>query len=139
MSTFDVFLSHNSNDKMLVTALGDALRKEGLSVWLDIWEIPPGRPWQDEIEKGLLNSNAILVLIGDAGFGKWELPEMRVALTQALKRKAPVIPVILPNGPKFESLPPFLQTYAGVKMTGGVTQDVVDALYWGITGKKRNA
>ena len=138
MTTFDVFLSHNSSDKMLVKSLGEALKQTGLSVWLDVWEIPPGRPWQEEIEKGLLNSKAIVVLVGPNGFGKWEMPEMRVALTQALNRQTPVIPVILPNGPKYASLPPFLQAYAGVTMASGVTPDAVDALYWGITGRKRS-
>ena len=49
---------------------------------------------------------------------------------------APVVPVILPNGPKLETLPPFLRAYSGVNMSEGLSQDVVDKLCWGITGKK---
>ena len=33
--SFDVFLSHNSEDKPEVKALGKALKERELSVWLD--------------------------------------------------------------------------------------------------------
>ena len=47
---FDVFLSHNSKDKPAVKVLGTALKKRGLSVWLDEWELRPGLPWQRALE-----------------------------------------------------------------------------------------
>ncbi len=40
---FDVFLSYNSSDRPTVTRLGEKLRDRGLKVWLDVWELPPGR------------------------------------------------------------------------------------------------
>ena len=36
---FDVFLSHSSKDKPTVRALAVRLKKDGLKVWFDDWEI----------------------------------------------------------------------------------------------------
>ena len=47
--TFDVFLSHNSKDKLMVRQLARALEARGMQVWLDEWELVPGRPWQEAI------------------------------------------------------------------------------------------
>jgi hypothetical protein len=58
--SFDVFLSHNSNDKPSVKALGTALKQRGLSVWLDEWELRPdtrGRMlWRTPARTCLLSS-----------------------------------------------------------------------------------
>jgi len=40
--THDVFLSHSSKDKAVVRPLAERLRKDGLKVWFDEWEIKPG-------------------------------------------------------------------------------------------------
>jgi len=39
---YDVFLSHSSKDKAVVRALAERLRRDGLRVWFDEWEIQPG-------------------------------------------------------------------------------------------------
>ncbi|HXO26938.1 MAG TPA: toll/interleukin-1 receptor domain-containing protein [Thermoanaerobaculia bacterium] len=36
---FDVFLSHNSQDKPQVEESGERLRARGLHVWLEKWEL----------------------------------------------------------------------------------------------------
>ena len=38
---FDVFLSHSSKDKAVVRPLAERLRKDGVKVWFDEWEIKP--------------------------------------------------------------------------------------------------
>ncbi len=48
---FDVFLSHNSKDKPAVIALAKRLQAHGIKVWLDIWELRPGHPWQEALEE----------------------------------------------------------------------------------------
>jgi hypothetical protein len=37
MTTFDVFLSHNSKDKDLVERLAEKLKRAGIEPWLDKW------------------------------------------------------------------------------------------------------
>jgi hypothetical protein len=34
---YDVFLSYSSNDKEIVHALAERLKRDGLRVWLDAW------------------------------------------------------------------------------------------------------
>ena len=40
--SYDVFLSHNSNDKPRVRHIAERLKQEGLRVWFDGWNIKPG-------------------------------------------------------------------------------------------------
>jgi len=39
--SFDVFLSHSSEDKAVMWSLVKRLRKDGVRVWFDKWEIQP--------------------------------------------------------------------------------------------------
>jgi hypothetical protein len=51
--TYDVFLSHNRQDKPRVLALAERLKEAGLQVWLDDWVIRPGDDIYLAIERGL--------------------------------------------------------------------------------------
>lgn len=50
---YDVFLSHNSKDKVRVRQLADRMKHAGLSVWFDEWIIQPGEDIYMAIEQGL--------------------------------------------------------------------------------------
>lgn len=134
--SFDVFLSYNSRDKPAVREIAKALKARGIRVWLDEDELPPGKPWQEVLEEVILTANSVAVLVGASGLGPWEEPEMRAALDQAVHRKLPVIPVLLPDAPRTPDLPLFLRAFTWVDLRGGLTASVVDRLIWGITGKK---
>jgi hypothetical protein len=41
---YDVFLSHSAKDKAVVHPLAERLRKDGLKVWFDEWEIGQAQP-----------------------------------------------------------------------------------------------
>ena len=134
--SFDVFLSHNSNDKSAVEKLGRLLQKQGLTVWLDKWELTPGRPWQEALEEVIPTVRSVAVLVGSEGIGPWEQPEMRAALSLSIKRGLPVIPVLLPKAPSRIDLPLFLQNFTWVDFREGFTKENLDRLVWGITGSK---
>jgi hypothetical protein len=51
--THDVFLSHSSEDKVVVRAVAERLRKDGLKVWFDAWVIKPGDSIPAKVEEGL--------------------------------------------------------------------------------------
>lgn len=136
VSGFDVFLSHNSSDKPIVRELGENLRSRGLSVWLDEWELVPGRPWQEALEEIIKSVNAAAVLVGSDGLGPWEVPEMRGCLSEFVRRKLPVIPVLLPGAPRKPELPMFLSQFTWVDLRGGLTDSGLSRLEWGITGRK---
>ncbi len=135
---FDVFLSHNAKDKPPVLELAEALRSRGLRVWLDAWELVPGRPWQEALEDALETVASAAVLVGRDGIGPWEEPEMRVCLDQCVRRKMPVIPVLLPGAPEQPKLPLFLAQFTWVDLRDGINERGLDRLEWGITGVRPN-
>jgi small GTP-binding protein len=67
--TFDVFLSHSSNDKPEVRKIAQRLRDDGLRVWFDEWEIKPGDSIPAKIEQGLEQSGALLLCMSANAFG----------------------------------------------------------------------
>ena len=135
--SFDVFLSHNSKDKITVRKLAQALEERGLRVWLDEEELIPGRPWQEELEKIIQTVRTAAVLVGKDGLGPWEIPEMRACLSEFVDRRLPVIPVLLPDAPTKPELPLFLRAFTWVDLRGGLTEGNFNRLVWGITGSKR--
>lgn len=136
MTTFDSFLSHNSKDKPIVRQLADALVARGMRPWLDERELVPGRPWQEALEEIIQTTKTAVVMFGPAGLGPWEEPEMRACLSEFVDRKLPVIPVLLPGAPKQPDLPLFLKAFTWVDLRGGLSDDGLDRLQWGITGQK---
>ncbi len=66
---FDVFLSHNSQDKPRVRKLAQRLRDAGLRVWFDDWIIRPGDDIFMQIERGLQTSRTLILCMSPAAFG----------------------------------------------------------------------
>ncbi len=135
--SFHVFLSHNSQDKPIVRKLAQALKLYDLRVWLDEEQLVPGHPWQEGLETIIQTTQAAVVLIGESGLGPWEDPEMRACLSEFVKRKLPVIPVLLPGSPSTPKLPLFLQSFTWVDLRDGLTDLGLENLVWGITGVKQ--
>lgn len=133
---FDVFLSHNSRDKEAVEELGELLKQRRMTVWLDKWELTPGRPWQEVLEEAIHTTQSAAVLVGSEGIGPWQQPEMRAALSQFVKRGLPVIPVLLPGAPTRVDLPLFLESFTWVDCREGFSKENIDRLVWGIEGRK---
>ena len=129
-------VSHNSKDKPVVRRIGEQLKALGLRVWLDEWELAPGRAWQEALEEIIQTVGSAAVLIGPDGFGPWEVPEMRGCLSEFHRRKMPVIPVLLPGATKKPDLPMFLSHLTWVDLRRGLTKAGLDRLMWGITGQK---
>jgi transcriptional regulator with XRE-family HTH domain len=131
---FDVFLSHNSKDKLAARLLAEALKKRGLRVWLDEWELMPGRPGQEALEEIIRTVQSAAVLVGKDGLGPWEQPEMRACLGEFVRRQLRVIPVLLPDAAK-PNLPLFLRDFTWVDLSCGLKEGLY-GLEWGITGVK---
>ena len=135
--SFDVFLSHNSQDKPTVRRLAQALQARGLRVWLDEAQLVPGRPWQEALEAIIQTARTAAVLVGKDGLGPWEIPEMRRAcLSEFVDRRLPVIPVLLPGASAKPELPLFLRAFTWVDLRGGLIDDGLDRLEWGVRGVK---
>ncbi|MGH2770266.1 MAG: TIR domain-containing protein, partial [Actinomycetota bacterium] len=137
---FDVFLSHNGRDILMVERIAERLRREGLEPWLSTWHIPPGARWQEAILEGLDASGSCAVLVGPHGLGDWAREELAVAQDRAAKdRKYRLFMVLLPGAPDlFDSSLAFLATRDWVDLRAGIDgsegfQDLLSA----ITGVSR--
>ncbi len=134
---FDIFLSYNSRDRVLVLQVHEALKLRDLRPWIDIESLPAGRLWQPEAEKGLRACRAAAVFIGADGIGPWENLEMRVLLTRVAQEGLPLIPVPLPGAPDKLELPPFLAELTWVDLRDGITEAALDRLVLAIPGRKK--
>lgn len=133
---FDIFLSYHYGDREMVKLIADLLRQRGIKVWLDVWELVPGRPWQEALESVIQMANAAALFVGPSGLGPWQEPEMRACLSEFVKRKLPVIPVLLPGIKMAPELPLFLKAFTWVDLQQGFQSGGIDRLIWGVTGNK---
>jgi TIR domain len=130
---FDVFLCHNWADKPAVKAIARSLQERGILPWLDEWELPPGQPWQALLERQIESIRSAAVCVGQAGVGPWQEQELYGFLREFVARKAPVIPVLLPDAPSAPELPVFLRAMTWVDFRQSEAEPL-DRLEWGITG-----
>lgn len=94
---YDVFLSHNSEDKVRVRQLADRMKQAGLSVWFDDWVIQPGDDIYLTIEKGIEESRTLVLCMSPAAFGSdWVgLERSTVVFRDPANRDRRFIPVLL--------------------------------------------
>lgn len=133
---FDVFLSHNSRDKNQVTELAKLLRARGLKCWLDVDDLVPGEMWQRGLEKGLVASATVAACIGLHKMGRWQDPEMQVAINLAQGGDKRILPILLPGASDAPEMSVFLQLYGWVDLRGGFDPAGIDKVVWGITGTR---
>ncbi|MEN9503813.1 MAG: hypothetical protein RI964_3098 [Pseudomonadota bacterium] len=136
---FDIFLSHNSKDKAAIREIKQLLRERKLSCWLDEDELQPGVNWMPLLEKAIGTCQSAGAFVSSNGIGPWEDEEIQALLTKAVHNKIPVIPVLLPGTYDKPELPLFLENRTFIDMRPGITSELIDKLYWGITGKKPEA
>jgi tetratricopeptide (TPR) repeat protein len=110
---YDLFLSHQHNDKERVEALARQLtEKHGLRVWLDQWETGPG-PLEPQCEIGIANSR-FTVVVGSKTALKSEWVQWEIDKHNELNPEGDrLLPI------KFESLdlPPELDALLWVDFT----------------------
>ena len=135
-NVIDTFLCHNSSEKPKVKELAAKLQSHGISVWLDEWNLVPGRLWQEALESVIESISSALILVGSDGFGPWQDREMRAFLSEFVNRDAPVIPVLLPGAPSKVKLPIFLKQFTWVDLRDGLSKEGINKIVWGITGTK---
>jgi len=78
---FDVFLSHNSEDKPRVRRLAERLKQSGVRVWLDEWVIKPGDIIALREDEGLEQSRVLLLCVSPAALASgWVALERSTAI-----------------------------------------------------------
>jgi TIR domain len=79
--TYDVFLSHNAQDKPRVRRLAERLKAAGVRVWLDEWLVKPGDLVAMKVEEGLEQSRVLLLCISPAALASgWVALERSTAV-----------------------------------------------------------
>ncbi|MHB8596935.1 MAG: tetratricopeptide repeat protein [Ktedonobacteraceae bacterium] len=68
------------------------LTDQGLRVWLDIYDIPPGSDWNEEIDRALESAKVLIVIMTP---GSTLSIQVRGEWNYALNRLIPVIPILL--------------------------------------------
>jgi hypothetical protein len=113
---FDVFLSHNSKDKAAVEKIAKQLKAVGLRPWLDKWNLAGGDTIEDALEQAIKSIPCAALCFGPADTGSWHIMEIRGYVAEWAKKKARMIPVILPGVDKTPDLPLFVQQVLWVDM-----------------------
>jgi len=95
-TTYDVFISHKSEYKRWVEVLAQNLHNCGYNVFLDVWELVPGRSLVDGLYQGLRQSRAgVLVVTPEAWESGWVREEYHQMMAQKTGRGFPIIPVVV--------------------------------------------
>lgn len=140
---FDVFLSYNRADKAEVLKLASQLKERGLNPWLDVWNLVAGEPWLPAVEHALANSGACVVLVGPAGLGGFQTPEMWTAIEHSLSvhegdATYRVIPTLLPHSTRGDraTLPRFLSRHTWIEFQESSDEPaILDKLVKAIRGE----
>lgn len=131
---YDVFLSYNTLDKLMVLEVADYLRKEGLAVWFDEWVLPFGEGVAENIELGIKESRCAVVFIGKQGDGPWHKKETWTALNiQAHDPSFLVIPVWLPGAEMKKGA--LISQNRGIHFKKNLNKPQMDLLVAGIRGR----
>ena len=95
---FDVFLSYNTKDAVLVRELAQRLEQLKVRCWMDNQQLTPGELWQKEIAAAIRDCRTIAVLIGQHSIGRWQQEEVFVGLDYTTRGNKPHDPGSAPNG-----------------------------------------
>ena len=142
IARYDAFLSYNSQDRLAVEELARRLRDQRLELYLEEWELAPGREFQPALAEGLRDSKTCVVFLGPSGLGPWQKQELQVAIDKRARDEAfHVIPVLLPGAerPRRGDVAhlEFLINASWVEFLKTLDDErAFRSLVWGITGTK---
>lgn len=134
---FDVFLCHNSEDKLAVIDIANKLKEKGIRPWLDKWEIKPGASWQYLLDQQITSINTVAIFVGEKGIGPWQSEEIYAFLQEFVRRSCPVIPIMLPGSEVKPELPTMLKNRHWVDFRQ-MEPEPLSQLLWGITGSRNS-
>ncbi len=139
---YDAYLSYSSQDGPIVMELAQRLRQEGLALYLDEWELAPGKQFQPALSEALRDSKSCVVFLGRNGLAPWQKQEILVAIDRRTHDDAfRVIPVLLPGTerPRRGDVAhlEFLINVSWVEFLRTIDDEqAFRSLVWGITGTR---
>ncbi len=95
---FQVFLSHNSDEKQQVLAIAKHLKDEGITYWIDTERLRSRGTIDDQVGEAIHQCESLAFFIGGKGLGTYHGEEGTYALQLARNHEMEIIPVLLPGG-----------------------------------------
>ena len=120
----DLFLSYNHTDREAVLVVRRRLAERGILTYIDSDDLPIGFPWPIALYNAMQKVRAVVVFIGKAGLGNWQMREVALSLDRQVREEKcsylfPVIPVLLP-GADLEGVLGFLLLNTWVDLRDGI-------------------
>lgn len=92
MGKQNVFISYSHTDHNMAVQIASLLAKEGLNIWIDVEDIPPGENWRNAIDDGLKTAEVLLLLVTPESMAS---AEVQGEWNYFLDEKKPIIPILL--------------------------------------------
>ncbi len=134
--SFQACLVYNDEDEGDVAEVARQLRSRGVKLWFKKTDLRPGIVVAAEFEKRLQQSKTAAIFVGSSAMAPWQDASYQAALSRAVEKKTPMIPVLLPDTGNRPDLPLFLGTYEWIEIPRLSDPESMARLEWGITGKK---
>ncbi|MGB2698065.1 MAG: TIR domain-containing protein [Candidatus Zixiibacteriota bacterium] len=121
-----LFICYSSKDKSFAQKLALDLTNNGITVWLDQWEMLPGDSLYEKIQSGIRDSSWFAIILTPHSVNsKWCKRELHQALEEEFQRKGVyVIPVLRCDC----TIPGFLKEKVYVDMRSSKYRDGLDYL-----------
>jgi len=86
-----VFICYSREDQNFAHQLAKNLKKRGVPVWLDQWDIPAGTDWDQAVEDALYDCSQMLIILSPISI---KSREVRAELRTALDENKQIVPVL---------------------------------------------
>jgi hypothetical protein len=86
-----VFISYTRSDEVFVAQLAEDLQVAGVPIWVDMFDIPDGTDWHDEIERALQRCHLMVAVLSPAALraGNW-----RAELSRFMDSGKLIVPIL---------------------------------------------
>jgi hypothetical protein len=91
MTTPKIFISYSHSDQIWAREFVESLVKAGLDVWFDEFKIKAGQLLSEALEKGLRESDAVILLIDSENINR---PNLFFEIGAALSMNKTIIPIV---------------------------------------------
>jgi hypothetical protein len=89
------FLSHSSADNAMAEKLAMDLRKNGVDVWYDAWELRPGDSLRRKIDQGIESASYFIVLLTPTSLkSEWVQTELDAAMVNRIEGSSRLLPIV---------------------------------------------
>src|SRR5579871_710700 len=124
-----IFLSYPSPDKNTAESIAFSLRSRGYQVFLDRDDLPPGRSYDEQIERAIDKSSIFIFLISPDSFteGRYALSELKFARQKWNVPDGHVLPVMVRKTP-LQDIPSYLKAITILEPSGSIAAETSAAV-----------